>query len=313
MSNFRGVEKDIAVNQLFKLPPEDVISDSGHCDGLNISAMLHKQPSSVDECLRPATAQHQLVLYCGETEHGEVSFNQEPWRKYTKRNNEWYIAPAGRNGSAWRWGKKSFSSKESLIYRILLPVSSLEEEAQGIDGRNTTVTLIPRMGVVDDLMLKLALQLQEEMASPSILGSLYTDAIASLLSLHVLKNYSELIVSKVRSGGVFSSARKATLRDFIMANLHMPIYLDQMAALVSLSKFHFSRVFKNTFGMPPYKYIFSARMNLFEQLLVNTDEPLYLLAEKAGFGHSNNVIRAFRRFNGITPSEYRRRIKSILD
>lgn len=91
-----------------------------------------------------------------------------------------------------------------------------------------------------------------------------------------------------------------------MANLHAELSLDEIAQVVSLSKFHFARVFKNTFDMPPHQYIFLARMQQLETLLTESDAPLNLLAEKVGFSYSNNLIRAFRKFKGMTPMQYRK-------
>ncbi|MGS0559513.1 helix-turn-helix domain-containing protein [Escherichia sp. MAL-1] len=309
MNDFQGHHNEFEIARHFRLPPEDVIADSGGCGWLNIFALVHRQPLYANECHRPATTQHQLVLYRGGPESGEVSFNQEPWRKYTKRNNEWYIAPAGGTGSSWRWNSRSCVQRDSQICRILLPAKVLEVDAQSHDV-GTPVTLTPRMGVVDDFMLKLALELQTEMAAPSLLGRPYGDAIAALLSLHILKHYAGVNTVELPTGVVFSSAKKTAIQDYILAHLHTELSLDGMASAASLSKFHFSRIFKNTFGMPPYKYLFFTRMQLLERLLVETDEPLYLLSEKVGFRYSNNLVRAFRRFKGVTPSQYRHKQKN---
>ncbi|QNK30712.1 helix-turn-helix transcriptional regulator [Serratia sp. JUb9] len=50
-------------------------------------------------------------------------------------------------------------------------------------------------------------------------------------------------------------------------------------------------------------------MNLLARLLADSDEPLYSLADKVGFSYSTNLIRAFRRFKGVTPMEYRKAIR----
>lgn len=92
-----------------------------------------------------------------------------------------------------------------------------------------------------------------------------------------------------------------------MANLNAESSLDEMAAVVSLSKFHFSRVFKNIFGMAPYKYIFLARMHLLEQLLAETDEPLYLptirFRSDSSGPHRPARCAVLRRFQAISPEQ----------
>lgn len=292
--NAPRVQNPSDIARYFNLPAEDIIVDSSLCQWKNAFATIHKQSCDLNECYRPATRQHQLVLYRGATEHGEVSFNQEAWRRYTKKNNEWYIAPAGGEGSSWRWDHHK-TQQSSQIFRILLPITELEAE-----------TLIPKMGIRDDFMLQLALQLEAEMLAPSLFEPLYSDSISSLLSLHILKHYAGSATSNCPIYTSFPSTKKKALHDYIMANLHTKLSLDEIAQVVFLSKFHFARVFKNTFDMAPHQYIFLARMQRLETLLTESDAPLNLLAEKVGFSYSNNLIRAFRKFKGMTPMQYRK-------
>ena len=125
ISDAPRAQKQSDIARYFDIPSEDIIVDSSHCQWKNAFATIHKQSCDSNECYRPATRQHQLVLYRGATEHGEVSFNQEAWRKYTKRNNEWYIAPAGGEGSSWRW-EHNDTQQSSQVFRILLPITELE-------------------------------------------------------------------------------------------------------------------------------------------------------------------------------------------
>jgi AraC-like DNA-binding protein len=288
------VQNPSDITRYFDIPSEDIIIDSSLCQWKNAFATIHKQSCDLNECHRPATKQHQLVLYRGATEHGEVSFNHEAWRKYTKRNNEWYIAPAGGEGSSWRW-EHNYTQQSSQVFRILLPITKLEAEA-----------LIPKMGLKDDFMLQLALQLEAEMMTPSLFGPSYGETVSNLLSLYVLKHYAGITTANDLISTTFTSAKKKALQDYIMENLHTELSLNEIAQVVSLSKFHFARVFKNTFSIAPHQYIFLARMQLLETLLIESDAPLNLLAEKVGFAYSNNLVRAFRKFKGMTPMQYRK-------
>ena len=162
------------------------------------------------------------------------------------------------------------------------------------------------MGIKDDFMLQLALQLEAEMLAPSLFGPSYGETISALLSLHVQRHYAGITTANNLTSTTFNSAKKKALQDYIMANLHTELSLDEISQVVSMSKFHFARVFKNTLGIAPHQYIFLARMQLLETLLTESDAPLNLLAEKVGFSYSNNLVRAFRKFKGMTPMQYRK-------
>lgn len=308
MNKIDNTQHDSEIIRNFGFPSADVIADSTLSGWRSLFTVLHKQRLDTDECQRPATAQHQLVLYCGGTESGEVSFNQESWKKYTKRKNEWYIAPAGGSGSVWRWKNMTETDQDSYIFRILLSAQSLADAALQLNA-DSSINLIPRIGIVDDFMLQLARQLRDEMIAPSLYGCSYGEALSAVLSIHILKNHAELKTIEVPGNGSLSMQKRELVREYIAENLDGVLSLDEMAALVSLSKFHFSRLFKNTFGTAPYRYIYNARMNLLARLLADSDEPLYSLADKVGFSYSTNLIRAFRRFKGVTPMEYRKAIR----
>ena len=145
--------------------------------------------------------------------------------------------------------------------------------------------------------------------APSLFGPSYGETISTLLSLHVQKHYAGSTTSNRPIYTSLPATKKKALQDYIMANLHAELSLDEIAKVVSLSKFHFARVFKNTFDMAPHQYIFLARMQLLETLLTESDAPLNLLADKVGFSYSNNLVRAFRKFKGITPMQYRTSMK----
>jgi regulatory helix-turn-helix AraC family protein len=52
-----------------------------------------------------------------------------------------------------------------------------------------------------------------------------------------------------------------TIVDYIMADLHRSPTLEQMAALVSLSPYHFARQFKAATGLPPHQFLISGHVS----------------------------------------------------
>lgn len=46
-------------------------------------------------------------------------------------------------------------------------------------------------------------------------------------------------------------------------------------------------------------------MSLAKELLINTNEKIYLIAEKAGYGTISSFNRVFRKMEGMSPAEYR--------
>jgi len=93
--------------------------------------------------------------------------------------------------------------------------------------------------------------------------------------------------------------------EFIHAHMDQPINLAQLAAVASLSPFHFHREFKRSTGLTPGKYIFELRMEHAERLLSDSELPLAQVALQVGFADQSHFTAAFRRARSITPRAYR--------
>jgi len=66
--------------------------------------------------------------------------------------------------------------------------------------------------------------------------------------------------------------------------------------------------FSSATGQSIYEYIRLTRLDLFARLLLETDLRVGEIALSMGFPDEKNVARAFRRFRGMTPLAYRRRL-----
>lgn len=68
---------------------------------------------------------------------------------------------------------------------------------------------------------------------------------------------------------------------------------------------HLSRVFKLETGVGLLQYINEFRMEIAKKHLLETDQSIAQIAESVGYGNSNSLIRAFKKYNGITPGKFR--------
>ena len=117
---------------------------------------------------------------------------------------------------------------------------------------------------------------------------------------------------RVISGkGVGGAPSAAVVRavDFIDINFHDPITLDQLSGTAGVTKQHLCRLFKSSLGCRPMEYITKRRLKEAKHLLIHTTLPIETIAEKVGFCSAGYLSQMFRRYNGITPGEYRRNRK----
>jgi AraC-like DNA-binding protein len=93
---------------------------------------------------------------------------------------------------------------------------------------------------------------------------------------------------------------------YIDANLSRTIRVPELAVLAGLSVSHFSRAFKRTFGESPRAYIRRRRIELAQDLMLTTCEPLCSIALGCGMCDQPHFTRTFHRIVGETPRSWRR-------
>lgn len=92
---------------------------------------------------------------------------------------------------------------------------------------------------------------------------------------------------------------------YIESNYQSDLCLDDIMKNIHLSKFYFSRIFKECTGMTLYEYLISHRISVSKRLLQESRLSVYQIAEKVGFNNVNNYIQTFKRMTGVTPNQYR--------
>ncbi len=93
---------------------------------------------------------------------------------------------------------------------------------------------------------------------------------------------------------------------FIHDNLSRPLPLAEIAAQVSLSPRHLSRVFGQFTGKAPAQYITHARMDRARGLILRSALPLKEIAAAVGYPDIHHFTRVFTAHFGCSPGEARR-------
>jgi AraC family transcriptional regulator len=93
---------------------------------------------------------------------------------------------------------------------------------------------------------------------------------------------------------------------YIESHIDSTICTDDLAALARLSSFHFCRVFRDSLGVPPHRYVMRKRVERAQSLMLSTDRPLGQIASECGLADQAHFTKLFRRFVGASPGAWRR-------
>ncbi len=85
--------------------------------------------------------------------------------------------------------------------------------------------------------------------------------------------------------------------------------VEQIAAEVRLSPSHFQRLYREQFGVSCYEDLLSAKTKAAQYYLENTDMTVKEISAACGYENDVCFMRRFKQRTGLTPTEYRKKIK----
>lgn len=150
--------------------------------------------------------------------------------------------------------------------------------------------------------IDLALALVEE-----DLGATASLAVARYLVMYVTRPGNQTQFSAPLAAQAQATGRMGTLVDWLLAHLKDEVTSERMAEQVSMSPRHFRRVFADTFGTSPARFVEHLRLEQACMRLTRNRTSIDRIASSVGFHSADVFRRAFRARYGATPSEYRER------
>jgi AraC-like DNA-binding protein len=106
---------------------------------------------------------------------------------------------------------------------------------------------------------------------------------------------------------VFAPPARHLLRakDLADARYAEPLGVDDLARAAGLSRAHFSREFRRTFGESPHSYLLTRRLERAAALLRSTDNSVAEICFSIGLQSVGSFTTSFTRTYGMSPTAYR--------
>ena len=136
-------------------------------------------------------------------------------------------------------------------------------------------------------------------------GALYANSLSIAFAAYLFSQHADGGRVVPRERGTLRAHQKAAVLDVIQQRLGGDLALDDLAAAAGVSRFHFVRLFKNTFGVTPHHFVLDRRIEAAARLLENTSLPLAEVAAQTGFSSQSHLGSAMRRSLGRTPAQWR--------
>lgn len=160
-------------------------------------------------------------------------------------------------------------------------------------------------------MLLQSLLVEAESGGPN--GKLYADALSTALAAHFVNHYSIDTPPSLSVTQTIERQRLGQVVDYIDAYLTEDLSLNDLALVAGLSKFHFSRMFKQAFGMTPHRYLMKCRIEraataLKQNVLKQNGLTIAQVAHQFSFADQSHFTRVFKQVKGVTPKQFLKQI-----
>lgn len=190
--------------------------------------------------------------------------------------------------------------------QIQIKTEFLQNIAQEtLDSDSNLFELIPQFQVHDSHIQGITMMLFEECQKELSNNQLYLDSLANILAVNLIRNHSTTKpILPIYQGGL-SPYQLSQVFNYIEAHLDENLKLENLAQLLDISQFHFSRLFKQSVGLSPHQYLIEQRIERAKQLLKKTNQSILDIALNCGFSSHSHLSKQFRQVTGMTPKAYR--------
>lgn len=196
----------------------------------------------------------------------------------------------------------------SATARLRIPTALIASAGEQIGRRSTSRIEIRNVFEARDPVIEHMAQILigELDRKPHPGQTLIVDHVSFALAAHLLRSYNvfEPVVPEVLPA--LSKVELARLTRYIEDNLDRPIGLAELAGIVNVSRFHFTRLFKRSTGMTAISFVEQCRIRRAQSLIMETAIPLSEIALMAGFADQSHFTRRFHRHAGCTPAVFAR-------
>ena len=249
----------------------------------------------------PALPQHTLTfVYAGATK-GARRTGGGAWRPFdTVARGHVTLRPAGRS-TTLRWQARRPVRTVSLY----LAPDRLEETGLETGLAPSQIELRDAFNRHDPALRRLAEAFREIAAGRRTDDPLYRQTALQALTVRLLRRYGAA-APEPDEAGQLSRARFRRVKRVVRARLGTDLSLNDLAGAVGLSKYHFSRCFKQRTGQSPYQFVIHERVRAARRRLRKTTQPLAQIALGVGFSSQSHFTRTFKRHVDTTPGRYRR-------
>jgi AraC family transcriptional regulator len=245
-------------------------------------------------------AQHHLLIMTerAERDDGETLVEGLPTSTLHDFSRKLSLVPAGHRFFGWQTPRML----TRVTYFYIDPLGPLIDP----DLHFAETEFKPRLFFFDKDLWETAAKLKTQSETTGPGQRQYAEALSIVLAHELLRLNNGTVPATQPIRGGLAGWREKKVAQYIDEHLSEDISLATLAEVAKLSPYHFVRSFKQSFGLPPHRYVSRLRMEQAKSLLANPAMSVTQIGFKLGFSETSSFTTTFRKHAGLTPTAYRR-------
>jgi AraC family transcriptional regulator len=276
--------------------PGTMTADSWQAGWRSLLLRAYQDPPYVDEFVTPPTPDHLIVLVVGGSCELEGRY-RGAWRKARYRvGSIGMTAPGEQVTLRWRG-----TTKHNTL-QLHIPEATIRAALDDLSDRRIRLSAMPNtIAQHDPLIERTIVSLREAMSQG--VPDFYAGSAAHFLTAHLILRHAH--VSPSRTSSPSEDLRLRRVDEFLQASVGTSISLEDVADVAEINRFHLLRLFKHAHGETPFRRLTRMRIDTAKERLLAGDETVTEIALACGYENSAHFASVFRRWVGVSPSQYR--------
>jgi AraC family transcriptional regulator len=173
------------------------------------------------------------------------------------------------------------------------------------DEAGTRSTLEPTPLLKDERVQRLMELIRLEFEGHSQSPRIYRESLAHALASALTDARGKISGTSPRLQGLAPRQLRRVV-DYVQEHFEKDISLRRLAEVAGISSAYFSRLFHQSQGLSPHRFLIKVRIEKARELLRQRSPTVLGVAIATGFQTQQHFARVFRAEVGVSPSEYRR-------
>ena len=125
------------------------------------------------------------------------------------------------------------------------------------------------------------------------------------LAQEIVDAYLSATLAPIEVVGGLPPRRLQRVFSHIRENIARDLSVSELAQVVGMSQYYFSKLFKTSTGTTPHQYVMRQRVERAQELLREGGTALVEVTKRVGFETQSHFTSVFRHLVGVTPKRYR--------